>query len=89
MPDVPAPTGLAGSRCLPESVLQQENEQACLPGALDAKYGMSPTGMSPLPSREESEPVSPSCPIRPMSPIGPVHPRRIRKRPQYLEDFVC
>jgi len=79
-PDVPAPTGLAGSRCLPESVLPKENEQACLPDALDAKNGTSPTDMPPLPNREESVAVSPSWPVR---------PSQIRKRPQYLEDFVC
>ena len=79
-PDVSAPTGLADSGCLPESVLPEGDEQACRPGALDVRNGASPTGMSPRPSQGASEPVSPG---------GPVRPGRIRKRPRYLEDFVC
>ena len=79
-PDVTAPTGLADSGCLPESVLAEGSEQACRPGALDVTNGASPTGMSPRPSQEASEPV-PSG--------GPIRPGRIRKRPRYLEDFVC
>ena len=79
-PDVPAPTGLADSGCLPESVLPEGDEQACRPGALDVRNGASPTGMSPRPSQGASEPVSPGDPVR---------PGRIRKRPRYLEDFVC
>ena len=34
-PDVPAPTGLVDSGCLPDSVLPEGDEQACRPRALD------------------------------------------------------
>uniref|UniRef100_A0A8C4NCS6 Gypsy retrotransposon integrase-like protein 1 n=1 Tax=Eptatretus burgeri TaxID=7764 RepID=A0A8C4NCS6_EPTBU len=60
MLDVPPPTGLGGSRRLSELVLNRQNAQAFLPGALDAKNVMRPTGMSPLPNQEESVAMSSS-----------------------------
>ena len=79
VPDMLVPTGLVGPRCSSESVLNRENAQVFLPDALDAKNVMSPTGVSSRPNQEESVSMSPSCPVRPVW---------LRKRPQYLKDFV-
>ena len=76
-PDVPAPTGLADSGCLPDSVLPEGDEQACRPEVLG---GARPARVSPRPSREASDPGTLG---------GAVRPGRSRRQPRYLEDFEC
>jgi len=82
-PDVLAPAPLADTRCLPSPVRPEGGQQSGSPGAPEVSGGggVSPSRMSPRPR-------SPEAP-EPGLEGGSVRPRRIRRRPQYLKDFVC
>ena len=76
--DIPAQTRQFSLRFVPESFPTPENTQPITSSVQDAQNVVSPSGISPLPSQEESVSVSLSHPVR---------PTRVGK--QHLEDFVC